>query len=235
MVICTFTVNQQWANAVISFYVVFAFAVNLVVYNTSGIMLIRILLNHDNGNLSTGEDISGSKSASPFAVVIKKTIKSMIILDIPSVGAVILFLNAGIGNCNTKPLPVFDPTDLSFPVFATLYIQLIMGLIFTRMCWITKTALDAEIMTKTASPPSSSAERTARGMSRADMKDRVVRMSQSPKPRPSEGSPAHSRPEVEMQETPPALTVDVDAPVGEGSSTPTVDNSVLVFNEADIV
>jgi len=240
MLVCTFTIGQQWANAVINFYVVFMFAVNLATYNTSGIMLIRILLNHDNGATGTsGEEreISGSKSASPFAVVIKKTIKSMIILDVPSFAALILFLQAGIGNCNTRPLPTFDPTDLTFGVIGALYIQLILGLVFTRMSWISKTALNNEIL-KTASPPSShttpSTERTTRTMSRVDTKDRVGRMSQSPKPRQSE-SPAHSRPEVEMQETTPPAAVAVTVEAVEGGNTPTVDNSVLVFNEADIV
>jgi len=244
MLICTFTIGQNWANAVINFYVVFMFAVNLVTYNTSGLLLIRILVNHNNGATgTTSDDISGSKSASPFGVVIKKTIKSMILLDSPSLAALILFLQAGIGNCNTRPIPAFDPTDLSFGVIATVYLQLILGLIFTRMSWINKTALDAEIMNRTASPPSShgtpSGERTTRTMSRADTKDRAVRMSQSPKPRQSE-SPVHLP--VEMQETtpPPSVAVTVDVAVTveavEGDSTPpTVDNSVLVYNEADIV
>jgi uncharacterized membrane protein len=40
-----FAIAQQWVAAVISFYVVLMFTVNLLVYNISGITLIRILAN----------------------------------------------------------------------------------------------------------------------------------------------------------------------------------------------
>jgi len=49
---------------------------NLTTYNVSGIILIRILRRHQQtGTAAVGEDISGSKSASPFDVVIAKTMR----------------------------------------------------------------------------------------------------------------------------------------------------------------
>jgi hypothetical protein len=214
MLICEYLVGQQWVGAVISFYVVLMFTVNLTTYNVSGLYLIRILRNHQKTGISAaGEDITGSKSASPFDVVISKTMRSMAMLTVPSFAALIMFLILAIGNCNTRPMPTYNPETLTWSAVSTLFIQVILGLLFTRVCWISKTALQAEIMGKGMSTPSATSvnssegppsqgspdqKRTGRTMSRAE-KERAKRMSQSPKPRASEGRPStqNSRAEPE--------------------------------------
>jgi len=234
--IAQYTTHQQWVAAVVGFHAALIFSVNMTTYDICGLKLIRILKEHQNG--TTGEDISGSQSAKPFEVVISKTYRAMILLTIPSLATIIFFFYTAVTAANTMPLPTYDPANPQPANLVTISVHLLLGLFFTRSCWISKTTLDAEILAKTSSPPSShishgtpSSERTTRAMSRADLKDRAMRMSQSPKPRASEElSPPTSRPDVEMPEVIPAK-----AGVEVSASKSDVDNSLLVFNEADIV
>jgi hypothetical protein len=217
MLTCEYLVGQQWVGAVIAFYVVLMLAVNLTTYNVSGVCLIRILKKHQlTGVSASGEGITGSKSASPFDVVIAKTMRSMTMLSLPSLAALFMFLIIGIGGCNTRPMVAYNPNAPTWSAMATFAIQLILGLLFTRVAWISKTALDAEIMVRTVSTPSKDSalssegspeqKRSGRAASRASLKERAARMSQSPKPRYSEGtSPQSSRGEpVENLVTPSA-------------------------------
>jgi hypothetical protein len=234
MLICEYLVGQQWTGAVISFYVVLMFAVNLTTYNVSGVYLIRILRNHQKTGISAaGEDITGSKSASPFDIVIAKTMRSMVMLSAPSFAALIMFLILGVGNCNTKPLVVFNPQSPPWATFMTFYLQLVLGLLFTRVCWVSKTALQAEVISKGMSTPSGASvnssegppsqgspdqKRSGRTMSRAE-KERAKRMSQSPKPRHSENRPStqNSRAEPEPAAV-VAVTVEEPRPEVQGLS-----------------
>jgi hypothetical protein len=191
MLTAEYVVGQQWSGAVIAFNVVLMLLVNLVTYNVSGVLLIRLLRNHQ--VTGAGEDISGSKSASPFDVVIKKTIRSMVMLNLPSLGALFLFLFIGVGACNTQPMDVFDPNAPKTPLILTTFLQPVLGLLFTRVAWVSKTALEAAIVGKTGSTPSAvssegTPKRPGREASRAELKERAARMSQSPKPRQSEGA-----------------------------------------------
>jgi hypothetical protein len=226
MMTCHYIINRQWVGAVISFYCVLMFTVNLIAYNASGFYLIRILRNHQVTGVSNtpSEDISGSKSASPFDVVIGKTLRSMTILTLPSLAALLMFLILGIQSANNNPMPVFNAVDLAWGTLATLFIQLVLGLLFTRVAWISKTALEAEIIGKANSTPSTGSAAVSsegspekrRAASRADMKDKVTRMSQSPKPRFSEGA-QNSHPESDLQQGPldgptPMIVVETEVP-----------------------
>jgi len=241
-----YVIAQQWITAITGFFVVLVLAVNLVTYNVSGMTLIFILRKHQQtGTAAIGEDISGSKSASPFDIVIAKTIRSMFFLTLPSLATLLMFFVSAVGNCNTRPMPVYNPNAVTWGVLATLFVQLVIGLMFTRITWVSKTALGAEIVAKTvtktvtsegSSPsPETKARRSSRAPSRAELKDKALRISQSPKPRASEGLSSQSRPEVELQEVEtaqsPAVTVAVtDVPNAVSKS----DNSLLVPNEADL-
>jgi hypothetical protein len=223
MYICEFLVAQQWVGAVISFYVVLVFTVNLATYNVSGLYLIRILRNHQKTGISaTGEDITGSKSASPFDVVISKTMRSMVMLSVPSIAALIMFFILGVGNLNTRPPNPYNAENPPWSALATMFLQLVLGLLFTRVCWISKTALQAEIISKgmstpsgtsTSDPPSQGSpdqKRSGRTLSRAE-KERAKRMSQSPKPRRSENRPSTQNSRAEP-ETASIIAVTVDTP-----------------------
>jgi len=227
MLACEYLVAQQWVSAVISFYVVLVLSVNLTTYNVSGFWLIRILRKHQLTGVSTsGEDITGSKSASPFDVVIRKTMRSMTMLTLPSLAALLMFLILGIGSVNTRPLIPYNPNAPNWTAMATLSIQLILGLLFTRVAWISKTALDAEIMIRTISTPSKDSalssegspeqKRSGRAASRASLKERAARMSQSPKPRYSEQR-SRTEPEPVME---PVVAVTVDDARPEGTLVP---------------
>jgi hypothetical protein len=201
-----YAISQQWIGAIVSFYVVLMFTVNLLTYNISGIFLIRILRKHQDGATApTVDDTSGSKSASPFDVVIAKTIRSMILLSLPSVAALIMFLVVGVANCNTDPSVMFDPSAPKIAVVLTIFVQLILGLLFTRVTWISKTILDAEVVgkavtgtsTQTGNSTQSSDERRTTRTSQAEKK---VRTPQSQLSRPSKETQAHV--EVEMQQLP---------------------------------
>jgi len=184
MLAAEFAIGLQWVGAVISFYVVFMFAVNMVTYNVSGFLLIRILRTHQEGTPAS-DDISGSK-ASPFALVIAKTTRSLVFLTIPSLAALIMFLIIGMGGTNTKPLVPFIPSAPTLAAMFTLFLQLVLGLLFTRVAWISKEALDAEIASKvmTGTPTTQSLEEKRRASSRADTQERGGRKSQSPRPAP---------------------------------------------------
>jgi len=121
----------------------------------------------------------------------------------------------------------YNPNAVLWNVTATIFVQLVLGLVFTRVAWITKTALDAEVVGKALSTPSTGSVATSseggspdqrksvRAASRAELKERALRMSQSPKPR--EGTSANSsHSDVEMQEAaPPTALVVVDMPLTE--------------------
>jgi len=196
-----FAVGQQWVSAVVSFYAVVMLTVNTTTYNVSGVILIRMLRNHQViGSNSSVEDISGAKSASPFELVIAKTRRSMAILTFPSAAGFVVFVILGVVNLNTKPLLPFNTSPLPWSVLAVLYIQLVLGILFTRVAWVSKTALETAILAKTVSTPSSvgsetpDQKRASRTASRADLKERALRLSQSPIPRIS---PQLSHPEQE--------------------------------------
>jgi len=215
MLAAEFVIGLQWVGAVISFYVVLMFTVNLITYNVSGFMLIRILRTHEEGT-SAVDDISGSK-ASPFALVIAKTTRSLVYLTLPSLAALIMFVIIGVSLCNTRPANAFVPSAPTAGVVFTLYFQLVVGLLFTRVVWISKTALDAEIASKmTGSPTTQSLDEKRRTSSRVETSGRK---SQSPKPanRASENSQGASTSDscvVEVQvpteSDPNAVAVAVD-------------------------
>jgi len=189
MLAAEYAIRQQWVNAVICFFTVLMFIVNLLTYNISGMLLIRILRNHQNGApAASGEDISGSKSASPFDVVISKTTRSLILLSLPSLAALMLFFVLGVSNLNTKPVVPYDPNAPPWGAPVVLFVQIILGLLFTRVTWISKTLLDAEVVGKavTGTSTHSSERRSTKTTSRTDKT--AVKMSQSPKQssRPSE-------------------------------------------------
>jgi hypothetical protein len=241
MLICSYLVAQQWIGAIIGFYVVLMLTVNLTTYNVSGIYLIRILREHQKTGTSATptEDISGSKSASPFDIVIAKTMRSMAMLTIPSLATLLMFLVQAVTQCNTRPTPVFDSANPAWGLLATLFVHIILGLVFTRIGWITKTALDSQIIGKAMSTPSTGStgssegsppeqKRMGRGLTRAEMKERVTRMSQSPTSRSSHTAAQNSRPDVEMREiTPPVVAVTVV----DSEST----QKLAVSNETEIV
>jgi hypothetical protein len=260
-----YLVAKQWGAAILSFYLCLMFLLNLITYNGSGVCLIRILLNHQRTGISAaGEDLTaGSKSASPFDIVISKTRRSMFMLSVPSFAALIFYFAIGVGNCNTRPLIPFNPEALTWPQYVGLFLQIFLGFIFTRVCWISKTALNAEIMGKGMSTPSGNSvnssegpqgppsqgspeqpKRTGRTASRADLKERAKRLSQSPKPRNSalldgrlsaqldgrlSAQHSHAEPEgaaaeVTMNETAVAVTVNATA-VEEAAVAVTVNDS----------
>jgi len=183
MLAAQYAIEQQWVGAVISFWVVLMFAVNVMTYNISGILLIRILRKHQDGTTATADDISGSKSASPFDIVIMKTTRSLILLSLPSVAALMLFLFLGIQSSNINPMAIYNPNAPAWSVFFTFFLQIILGLLFTRATWITKTALNAEVVVKAVSGSStqSTERRSTRTASPGEKKDRTQRLSQSPK------------------------------------------------------
>jgi len=216
MLAAEFVIGLQWVGAVISFYVVLMFAVNVVTYNVSGFMLIRILRTHQEGT-SAVDDISGSK-ASPFALVITKTTRSLVYLTLPSLATLIMFLIIGVGNCNSKPMNAFVPTAPTAGVVFTLFVQLVFGLLFTRVVWISKSALDAEIASKmTGSPTTQSLDEKRRASSRVETQS--GRKSQSPKPanRASENSQGASS-------TSDSCVVEVQVPSGSDPNAVAVDD-----------
>jgi hypothetical protein len=188
-----YLIGQQWVTAIVNFYIVLSLAVNLTTYDVSGIWLIRILRSHQQTGTPAAEDISASKSASPFDVVIDKTLRSMFLLSLPSVAALIIYLIIGVNNSNTRPIPPYNPEALGWNVFVTIFAQLVLGLLFTRATWISKTALDAEIMAKTTSTLSNAGSRESadlkRTASRVELKERMSRLSPPKSPR-SEGLPS---------------------------------------------
>jgi len=124
----------------------------------------------------------------------------MAILTFPSAAGFVVFVILGVVNLNTKPLLPFNTSPLPWSVLAVLYIQLVLGILFTRVAWVSKTALETAILAKTVSTPSSvgsetpDQKRASRTASRADLKERALRLSQSPIPRIS---PQLSHPEQE--------------------------------------
>jgi hypothetical protein len=203
--------TDMWIGAIISFYAVLMFTLNLIAYNASGFYLIRILRNHQITGISkaSGEDISGSKSASPFDVVINKTLRSMTILTLPSLAALLIFLIQGVSSCSTRPRPIFNPQNPEWVVSVTIFVHFVLGLLFTRVAWVSKTALEAQIVGKNGSTPSTGSSAPSsegspekKRASRAGTKDKASRLSQSPNPRFSEGSPQNSHPERDLQQSP---------------------------------
>jgi hypothetical protein len=173
--ICEFAVAKQYVMAFVYYFVVISLTVNLITYDVSGICLIRILRKHQTtGVAAAGEDLSSSKSACKFDVVIAKTMRSMFLLSFSSLAVVVVFLVIGITHTNTRPIAPYNPDLLGWNAYATVFAQLLLGLLFTRTAWISKTALDAEIMFKTTTTLSSAT-------SRPDVRERGSRFSQSPK------------------------------------------------------
>jgi Zn-dependent protease with chaperone function len=200
-------VNQMWSGAIIAFLLVTMLTVNIIAYNVSGFTLIRILRNHQRDGPTAsggGEDISGSKSATPFDIVIRKTVRSMFMLTLPSLGTLILFLFIGASASNTKPRQEWDPIYVPWPLIVVLFLQLMFGFLFTRVGWVSKAALESAIVGK-ASTPSTSMADSAEKKSRASKAEggKSPRMSQSPKPRFSELTPSGqiSRPEADIATT----------------------------------
>jgi len=196
--ILEFVLGQQWVKAITNLFVFIALVANQTTYNVAGVCLIRILRKHQQtGNSAPSDDISGSKSASPFDIVIAKTMRSMFLLTVPSLAASVMYLVIGVGLCNNHPNPPYDPDSLGWNVIANIFVQLVLGLLFTRVAWISKEALDAEIMTKTTANISSGNlskegfdQKRSGGASRADLKARASQLSQ-----PATSRPSHSQAE----------------------------------------
>jgi len=212
-----FVLGKQYIMAVVYFYVVVSLAANMITYDISGIWLIRTLRIHQRTG-AAGEELSSSKSACKFDVVIAKTMRSMFLVTLPSLAAVVVYTVVGIANSNTKPMAPYNPESLAWSVYVTVFTQLILGLLFTRTAWVSKTALDAEIMLKTTTTLS-------RSTSRPDTKERGSRLSQSPRI-PSR----NSQPEQEAPVPVVAVTM-----VDDSSCDSNVLAEVCVLPAAEIV
>jgi hypothetical protein len=200
-----FTDGGQWTLALINFYTIFTLAVNLTTYNVSGILLIRILRSHELAGVSSNasDDITGSKSASPFKVVIHNTLRSMVILTVPTLGCMALFFVVGLANSKSGPIPAYNPNNIGWNVFLNIFFHFTLGLLFTRVAWISKSSLDAEIVSSVQSRTTSqssanrgSPERPSGTPSRIEMKEKAARLSQMP-PSHSEEFPARDSEEPE--------------------------------------
>jgi len=184
--ICEFVLEKQYVMAVVNFYVVISLTTNMIAYDLSGFWLIRVLRIHQRTGAG-GEELSSSKSACKFDVVIAKTMRSMFLVTLPTFAVVVVYAILGITNSNTRPMAPYNPEALGWNVYVTVFAQLILGLLFTRTAWISKTALDAELMLKTTTTISS-------GTSRPDT--RGSRMSQSPRIPSRNSQPEHEAPVV---------------------------------------
>jgi len=202
--VAEFVEARQWVTAALDFFIVVSVGANLTTYNVSGACLIQILRKHQ--LTGSGEEISGSKSASPFALVISKTLRSMWLLSLPSVGAMVMFGILAVGLSNNKAIVAYNPSNPAWNVFATIFLQLVLGLLFTRMAWVSKTALDAEILASVNGSSRESEKRSSGMVSRADSKARAMRLTQSPIPRNSE-SPSTQNSQAEPE--PPVVAVTV--------------------------
>jgi len=181
-----FRAGRQWVTAVINFYVVLSLAVNVITYNVSGLWLISILRKHQStGSSPPGEDISGSKSASPFDVVVAKTSRSLVLLTVPSVIAMIMYIIIGINNSTTNAIPTYNPQAVGWNSYVTIFVQLVLGLLFTRVAWVSKTTLDAGLVAKmvnsqsTAGTSKDEKQRSSGSPSRAELKEKAARLSQA--------------------------------------------------------
>jgi len=234
-----FRADRQWVSAVSNFYVVVSLFVNVATYNASGLWLIAIIRKHQlTGSAPAGEDISGSKTATPFELVVAKTFRSMALLTAPSVIAMILYTIIGIGNSNTRPIPAYNPQAIGWNSFVTIFVQLILGLVFTRVAWINKTTLDAELMAKMISTQSTTSAskdekpRASRTASKAELKEKAARLSQMPRPR-SEGSESVA---VTGVEAPVLPAVEITAlPAVEITVLPAVEITVLPAVEITVL
>jgi len=192
---------KQWMDAISGWFFVLVLGVNMSTYDVSGLLLIRVLRHHQQTGSALVEEISGSKTASPFDIVIAKTIRSMLVLTIPTLIALIMCVVPAAGYSNNLPPTPYDPHALTWVTQAILIVQLVLGLMFTRSVWITKAVLEAEMMAT-----KSEGSRPSRTLSRAE-KEKSRRTSQLPK-----GSTS-SRPDVEMAESagPSARSVQNEA------------------------
>jgi len=186
---------KQWMDAIAGWFFVLVIGANLVTYNVCGLLLIRVLRHHQQTGLALVEEISASKSASPFNIVIKKTIRSMVILTTPSLIALIMTVSPAIGFSNNLPPAPYDPHALTWVTQAIIIVQLILGLTFTRSIWISKTVFEAEMMATKAE----GARTSSKTLSRADLKEKSRRTSQLPMGSTSSQS-SHS--DVEMGDSP---------------------------------
>jgi len=204
-----FASAQEWVTAVSDFYTVLALAVNLSTYNVSGLWLVRILRTHQTTGTGS-EDITGSKSASPYDVVISKTFRSMFLMSLPSLAALLVLLELGIGNCNSQPIAPYDINNIGWNVYVTIFIQMVLGLLFTRSGWITQSAVDAAI-SAAVNASSKESEKKSGLSSRAELKERAARLSQAPTKSQSETPPQNSQGESERAVV--AVTVVDDSAV----------------------
>jgi len=195
--------SPEWMDAISGFYVIAVLTVNLTIYNVSGVILIRSLLRHQQTGVAAVEEISTSKSASPFDVVIAKTKRSMLVLTIPTLATLLMCLVPSINSVNARPMPDYNPYAVEWTVQAIIVVQLVLGLVFTRIVWISKTTVDAEIMAKISVVVGSSEGARPSGASRRELKEKARRTSQSPKPPSSkESTSAHiSQPDVELPQS----------------------------------
>jgi len=227
---------KQWMDAVAGWYFVLVIGANMVTYDVSGLLLTRVLRHHQKTGLALVEEISGSKTASPFDVVIKKTIRSMVVLTIPSFIALIMTVVPAIGFTNNLPTAPYDPHALSWTTQAILIVQLVLGLTFTRSIWITKTVLEMEMMATKAE-----GTRSSRTASRTDLKEKSRRTSQLPKGSTSSQS-SHSDVEMGDSPCPPARSAKSETLVIQAESDmvcapvphPKGDLKSLVLHEANV-
>jgi len=223
-----FTDGGQWTLALINFYTIFTLAVNLTTYNVSGFLLIRILRNHK--ATGSGEDISGSKSASPFDVVIGRTLRSMYLMTPPTLACMALFFVVGLNNSKSGPIPAYNPNNIGWNVYLNIYFHLVLGLLFTRVAWISKSTLDAEICARTSSTQSRTASQSSAGAkgkdspdqkksaSRAELKEKAARLSTVP----SRSEDLESQVELDVAVAivdPVAVTVAADSRVDQSDSS----------------
>jgi hypothetical protein len=185
-----YTVGKQWVNSITQLYAAFVLFSNVITYNVCGCILIRLLRKHELGEATNSDnDLSDSKPASPFGVVMTRTLRSMLILSLPSIACGFIVLNDGINYMNNNPVVQFGPgpnQKPDRPTITVIFLQFGLGILFTRIGWISKTQL--KLLSKSGSRPSSASntvvsesdKRTGGKGSKADLKERAQRLSVSP-------------------------------------------------------
>jgi hypothetical protein len=115
----------------------------------------------------------------------------MVILSLPSIACGLIVLNDGINYMNNNPVIQFGPgpnQKPDRPTITIIFLQFALGILFTRLGWISKAQLKLleAAWSRSGSRPSSntvvseSDKRSAKTGSKADLKERAQRLSMTP-------------------------------------------------------
>jgi len=174
-------VAEAWPRAISNGFGALIVIGNCLAYDGCGGYLIFILKRHHRlGGSDSGEpNDSGTKSQDTIVLVIRKTLRSMVLVSVMCIVTFSLLLSSAVGQISGPAVPPWTPDVVpDRSGLQIIFMHLVIELLYIKLGWVTKEQVDAQVAASLSSTRKSLGG-TSSGMTRSELTDKARQQSQT--------------------------------------------------------